>query len=78
MYSGVQFARPTSRLVIPEVKRAETENLAHIRRETLDIFNRLHSVADDAAFVRTVQAEYAPLPLLRPSPAPITTHACML
>ncbi len=38
--------------------------LAHIRRESLDVFNRIHSVAEDVQFVRAVAAAYD-LPILR-------------
>ena len=39
--------------------------LAHIRRESLDVFNRLHSVAEDVRFVRAVAEAYPGLPVLR-------------
>lgn len=28
--------------------------LAHLRKESLDVYNRLHSIAEDAEFVREV------------------------
>ncbi|KAF9228467.1 initiator tRNA phosphoribosyl transferase [Gyrodon lividus] len=38
--------------------------LAKLRKESQDIFNRLHSIAEDAAFVRQVHQHYPDLPLL--------------
>ncbi|KAF7793494.1 hypothetical protein EIP86_004606 [Pleurotus ostreatoroseus] len=38
--------------------------LAHIRRESLDVFNRLRSVAEDVRFVRAVAEAYPGLPVL--------------
>lgn len=34
--------------------------LAQLRRQSLDIYNRLHSIALDAQFVETVRAHYGP------------------
>lgn len=39
--------------------------LAEIRRESQDIYNRIHSIHEDSAFVSEVINEYAELPLLR-------------
>ena len=39
--------------------------LAEIRRESLDIFNRVHSIAEDVEFVRLVAKTYPDLPILR-------------
>jgi hypothetical protein len=39
--------------------------LAQIRRESLDMYNRLHSIAEDVAFVNLVHGMYAGLPLMR-------------
>ncbi|GLB37858.1 putative initiator tRNA phosphoribosyl transferase [Lyophyllum shimeji] len=38
--------------------------LQELRRESLDIYNRLHSIADDAAFVAHVHEFYPALPLV--------------
>ncbi|KAF9029346.1 initiator tRNA phosphoribosyl transferase [Hymenopellis radicata] len=38
--------------------------LAEIRRETSDIYNRLHSIEEDTIFVETVAKSYPDLPLL--------------
>lgn len=39
--------------------------LAQIRRESLDMYNRLHSIAEDIAFVNLVHGIYVNLPLIR-------------
>lgn len=36
-----------------------------LRRESVDIYNRLHSIAEDALFVSSVAAAYPEYPLLR-------------
>ena len=45
--------------------REQASQLEHIRRESLDVYNRLHSIQHDAAFVRRVHDAYPTLPLLR-------------
>ncbi|KAF8841695.1 initiator tRNA phosphoribosyl transferase [Paxillus ammoniavirescens] len=47
-----------------DAREATTEALAELRKESQDIFNRLHSIAEDAVFVRQVHAHYPDLPLL--------------
>ncbi|KAF8637561.1 hypothetical protein AX17_002747 [Amanita inopinata Kibby_2008] len=42
----------------------ESEALAYLRKESLDIYNRLHSVAEDVEFVERVSGAYPGLPLL--------------
>jgi hypothetical protein len=37
-----------------------------IRKETLDVFNRLHSIHEDAAFVADIHYGYPDLPLICP------------
>ena len=39
--------------------------LSYIRKESLDIYNRLHSIAEDATFVQEVHEAYPDAPLLR-------------
>lgn len=39
--------------------------LHHLRKESLDIYNRLHSIAEDIEFVKSVRAAYPHLPILR-------------
>lgn len=43
----------------------QASQLEDIRRETLDIYNRLHSINQDAAFVQRVHDAFPDLPLLR-------------
>jgi len=38
--------------------------LEYLRKESSDIFNRLHSIAEDAAFVNHVHQVYPTIPLL--------------
>ncbi|EPT00399.1 hypothetical protein FOMPIDRAFT_150630 [Fomitopsis schrenkii] len=38
--------------------------LNHLRKESLDIYNRLHSIAEDIEFVKSVRAAYPHLPVL--------------
>ena len=45
----------------------QAQALAHIRRESLDLYNRLHSIAEDVDFVRAVKEAYHDLPILRTS-----------
>lgn len=42
----------------------EHRALEAIRNETLDPYNRLHSIAEDALFVKIVRNEYPSLPCL--------------
>ena len=39
--------------------------LSYIRKESLDIYNRLHSIEEDVAFVDQVHKSYPSTPLLR-------------
>lgn len=45
--------------------QARAATLAHLRRESLDVYNRLHSIAEDISFVETVRRTYPDLPILR-------------
>ncbi|KIL00894.1 hypothetical protein PAXRUDRAFT_821235 [Paxillus rubicundulus Ve08.2h10] len=47
-----------------DARQATAEALAELRKESQDIFNRLHSIAEDALFVEQVHAHYPDLPLL--------------
>lgn len=40
------------------------EALAHLRRESLDIYNRVHSIAEDCEFVKAVSKAYPDLPVV--------------
>lgn len=39
--------------------------LSYLRRECADIYNRLHSIEEDAAFVNRVSKAYPEIPILR-------------
>ena len=43
----------------------QAQALAHIRKESQDLYNRIHSIAEDAAFVDLVHQEYPDFPLIR-------------
>ncbi|KAJ7032725.1 initiator tRNA phosphoribosyl transferase [Mycena alexandri] len=43
---------------------AHREALAFLRKESLDVFNRLHSINEDVAFVNQVHAVYSDIPIL--------------
>ncbi|KAH9966288.1 tRNA A64-2'-O-ribosylphosphate transferase [Russula compacta] len=45
-------------------KTSEASARAHIRRESLDIYNRLHSIDADIAFVKDVRGFYPTFPLI--------------
>ncbi|TBU58239.1 initiator tRNA phosphoribosyl transferase [Dichomitus squalens] len=47
-----------------DVKEANAQALAYVRKESLDIFNRLHSVQEDVRFVGQVHDAYPELPIL--------------
>jgi len=42
-----------------------TDALSYLRKETLDIYNRLHSVEEDIDFVQQIHDAYPDTPLLR-------------
>ena len=43
----------------------DKKELAEIRKESLDIYNRIHSVVDDALFVEKVAGYYSEYPVIR-------------
>ncbi|KAH9935229.1 initiator tRNA phosphoribosyl transferase [Epithele typhae] len=47
-----------------DIRQANAQALAYVRRESLDIYNRLQSIAEDVKFVHQVHREYPDLPLL--------------
>ncbi|KAF9243194.1 initiator tRNA phosphoribosyl transferase [Melanogaster broomeanus] len=47
-----------------DAKEATAIALAELRKESQDIFNRIHSIAEDAAFVNRVHEHYPDLPML--------------
>ena len=44
---------------------AEAEALSYLRRESLDIYNRLHSIEEDVKFVNQVRQAYPSFAFLR-------------
>lgn len=46
-------------------KDIDSQALAHIRKESLDLYNRVHSIAEDCEFVKAVRIAYQDLPLVR-------------
>ena len=46
-----------------------------LRKESQDLYNRIHSIAEDAAFVDQVRRSYPSLPLVRES---YTNHPSLL
>ncbi|KAH0829130.1 initiator tRNA phosphoribosyl transferase [Lanmaoa asiatica] len=47
-----------------DVKQTTAHALAELRRESQSIFNRIHSIAEDATFVKRVHDHYPDFPLL--------------
>ncbi|TFK84242.1 initiator tRNA phosphoribosyl transferase [Polyporus arcularius HHB13444] len=47
-----------------DIKQANAEALAYVRKESLDIYNRLHSIGEDVHFVGEVHQAYLELPIL--------------
>ena len=39
--------------------------LAELRKESLDIYNRIHSIVEDVAFVDAIADQYKDLPVVR-------------
>ena len=46
-------------------RRLEHFALESIRRESVDSYNRLHSIAEDASFVETIFRHYSSFPVIR-------------
>jgi len=44
---------------------SDSDAFAYLRKESLDIYNRIHSIADDIHFVERVREIYPNLPILR-------------
>ena len=51
-------------LISFDVLNGHTRILEYLRKESSDIFNRLHSIVEDAAFVEQVHQVYPTIPLL--------------
>ena len=43
----------------------DKKELAEIRKESLDIYNRIHSIAEDSHFVEKVAEHYSEYPVIR-------------
>ena len=41
------------------------EVLTYLRKESIDLYNRLHSIAEDVEFVQQVHETYPDVPILR-------------
>lgn len=48
--------------------QARAAALAHLRKESLNLYNRLHSIEEDIEFINEVRSFYPQLPILRMSP----------
>ena len=53
------------------------EALAHIRKESLDLYNRLHSIEEDISFVDSVRRAYPSQAFLREIQLFITDHCTL-
>lgn len=51
--------------VIYDAREVNADALAYVRKESLDIYNRLHSIAEDVHFVQQVHEAYPDIPILR-------------
>lgn len=47
---------------------SDVNPLEYLRKEGLDIYNRLHSIAEDISFVNQVVEAYSAIPALRMGP----------
>ena len=45
--------------------QGSSDAFAYLRKESLDIYNRIHSIAEDIRFVDHVREVYPSLPILR-------------
>ena len=63
LYRGSNHRHSYRRPFMPQTLEASAR--AHIRRESLDIYNRLRSIQADIAFVNQVRAAYPAFPLIR-------------
>lgn len=50
----------------------DKKELAEIRKESLDIYNRIHSIAEDALFVERIAEEYDGYPMIRAAHFPFS------
>ncbi|KAI0827991.1 initiator tRNA phosphoribosyl transferase [Trametes gibbosa] len=50
--------------LIYDLREANAQALAYVRKESLDIYNRLHSIAEDVHFIQQVHEAYPEVPIL--------------
>lgn len=63
-------------IYMEDIRQANAQALAYVRKESLDIFNRLHSILEDVRFVERVCEAYPGLPVIRTYFRPC--HVCTL
>lgn len=51
-------------------ENSHNQALAELRKESLDLFNRLHSIAKDSRFVNDIRDHYKDIPIIR-TPLPL-------
>lgn len=51
--------------LISDFHRQTSQALSELRKESLDVYNRIHSIVEDVKFVNEVHAAYPQLPILR-------------
>ena len=49
-------------------ENSHNQALAELRKESLDLFNRLHSIARDSQFVNDIRDHYGEIPIIRTPP----------
>ena len=68
---GDNTSNSPKELLADSIMETTANVLAELRRESQSIFNRIHSIAEDAAFVQQVHDHYPDLPLLRTFISPL-------
>ena len=56
---------PEDEAIVDDLCRQTNQALSELRKESLDIYNRLHSIAEDVTFVNEIHEAYPRLPILR-------------
>lgn len=51
--------------LLDSAENYHAQALVELRRESLDLFNRLHSIAEDIEFVSSVHDSYEDVPIIR-------------
>lgn len=52
-------------LINESARRQASQAMIELRKETLNIYNRIHSIVEDVLFVEEVHRVYLNLPILR-------------